>query len=361
MKNTVTTIMATVVAATSLQAQDSTKTSPFSFSGYAEVYYSYDFNKPANHARPPFIYSHNRANEVNLNLAFVKAAYNTNRVRANLAFGAGTYFNANLAAEPGAFKNVYEANAGVKLSRQNNIWLDAGISPSHIGFESAISKDCWNLTRSMLAENSPYYESGVKLGYTSKNEKWFFSALLLNGWQRIQRLDGNNTAAFGTQVTYKPNAKITVNSSSFIGNDKPDSVRQMRYFHNLYGIFQFTDKFMAAAGFDIGMEQQAKGSSKMNSWYSPILILRLQTGTKTTIAARAEYYLDGKGVIIATNTQNGFRTWGFSANFDYSILPNAVWRIEARTLSSKDKIFVKNTDMPTSRNTVASTSIAISL
>jgi hypothetical protein len=75
---------------------------------------------------------------------------------------------------------------------------------SHIGFESAIGKDCWNLTRSILADNSPYYESGAKLSYTSKNEKWFISGLILNGWQRIQRVEGNNLPAFGHQLTFKP-------------------------------------------------------------------------------------------------------------------------------------------------------------
>ena len=68
--------------------------------------------------------------------------------------------------------------------------------------------------------------------------KMALSGLVLNGWQRIQRVDGNHLPAFGHQLTYKPNSKITLNSSSFVGSDKTDSLRQMRYFHNLYGIFK---------------------------------------------------------------------------------------------------------------------------
>ena len=76
--------------------------------------------------------------------------------------------------------------------------ITAGIFTSHIGFESAVSKDCWTLTRSILADNSPYYESGARLTYTSNNNKWLISALALNGWQRIQRPAGNSlmSAAF---------------------------------------------------------------------------------------------------------------------------------------------------------------------
>ena len=205
-------------------------------SGYLETYYAYDFGNPANHTRPGFVYSHNRTNEINLNLGYVKLAYNTDMIRANLALMVGTYGNANLSAEPGVLKNIYEANVGVKIAKKKNVWIDAGIFSSHIGSESAVSKDCWTLTRSILAENSPYFETGLKISSTSDNEKWFFSALLLNGWQRMQRIDGNNMPAFGHQLTYKPNAKVTLNSSSFIGSDSPDSTRQMRYFHNFYKV-----------------------------------------------------------------------------------------------------------------------------
>ena len=329
------------------------------FSGYLETYYLYDFGNPADHNRPGFVYSHNRHNEVNINLGYIKAAYEKDNVRANLALMSGTYSNANLAAEPGVLKNIYEGNIGVKVSKKSNLWIDAGIFSSHIGFESAVSKDCWTLTRSILADNSPYYESGVKLSYTSPNEKWFISGLFLNGWQRIQRVDYNNTPAFGTQFTFKPNKKITLNSSSFVGNDKPDSTKQMRYFHNLYGIVKLNDKLAITAGFDFGAEQNSKGSSDYNTWYSPVLILRLSPDSKNSFAARIEYYEDINGVIINTGTPNGFKTMGYSLNYDHAISDNAMWRIEGKSYTSKDEIFLKD-DAPTNSNFSITTSLAVS-
>lgn len=329
------------------------------FSGYAETYYVYDFGQPENNTRPGFFYSHNRHNEVALNLGFIKAAYDNGTVRGNFALMAGSYANANLAAEEGVLKNIYEANAGVKLSKTANLWVDAGIFASHIGFESAIGKDCWTLTRSILADNSPYYESGAKLSYTSPSGKWFLSGLVLNGWQRIQRVDGNRTLAFGHQLTYKPNAKVTLNSSSFVGNDKPDADKRMRYFHNIYGIFQLSDHFGLTAGFDIGAEQKSKGSESYSSWYSPVLIAKYALSDKVSLIARGEYYSDKDGVIIATGTENGFKTFGYSLNFDYSIYSNVMWRVEARTLTSKDEIFMMNGD-PSKNNTFVSTALAIS-
>lgn len=343
---------------TKTTAQDTSKT--LSITGYADVYYLYNFNKPINNTQPSFLYCYNRNNEINLNLGFAKASYIANKVRANLAFMAGTYTVANLAAEPAALRNIYEANIGIKLSTKKNLWLDAGILPSHIGFESAIGKDCYNLSRSILAENTPYYEAGIKLGYTSKNEKLFLSALLLNGWQRIRRPDGNTTPAFGTQVIYKPSTTVTLNSSTFIGNDKPDSVRQMRYFHNFFGIFQLSKKLSLITGFDIGAEQKSKANSGLNTWYSPVLIARYLATDKVTLAARAEYYSDKNGVIIFTGTTNGFKTFGYSANIDFAIHENTVWRIELRTLKSKDNIFERRNSLFSSTSTWISSIIAIS-
>ncbi|HTN07929.1 porin [Agriterribacter sp.] len=342
-------------------AQDTTisKQIPsLTFSGYAEAYYSYDLNKPSDNNRPGFLYSHNRHNEFNANLAFIKASYNTERVRANLAIAAGTYMNANYTAEPGVLKNIYEANVGHKLSRTKNLWLDIGIMPSHIGFESAISKDCWALTRSLVAENSPYFESGAKLSYTTDNGKLAVSALALNGWQRITRVNASSLMSWGTQVVVKPTGNITLNYSTFIGTDKPDSTRRWRIYHNIYGIFQFTDKIGFTAGFDIGTEQVTKGSSHKNNWYSAVGIWRYTPASQWAIAVRGEYFNDEDGVIIAAVTPNGFKTSGFSLNVDYLPVLNIALRLEGRTLNSKDNIFIKNGN-PESNTTAITFSAAV--
>lgn len=342
------------------QTDTTAKPSPaLVFSGYVEAYYTYDFNKPISNDRPGFFYSHNRHNEANLNLGFLKAAYNNDKVRANLAIGAGTYMNANYSAEPGTIKNIYEANAGLKVSRNKNLWIDAGIFSSHIGFESAVSKDCWTLTRSILADNSPYFESGAKITYTTDNNKWLFSALALNGWQRIKRVDGNSLMSFGTQLQYKPSADVLINYSTFIGTDKPDSVRLMRYFHNIYGTFSLSNKFGLTAGFDIGSEQKSKAGKSFKVWYSPVVIVKYALNDQWAVAARAEYYADKHGVIISSGTPNGFQTTGFSANIDYSPVSNALIRLEARTLKSKDQVFTKGS-LNTDNNSFITASIAVS-
>lgn len=308
------------------------------FSGYAEAYYSYDLNKPADHTGPGFLYNFNRHNELNINLAMLKAVYTSDRVRANVALMAGTYPQYNLAAEPTLMQYVYEANVGIRIA--GNVWVDAGVLPSHIGFESAIGKDCPTLTRSIPAENSPYYETGAKVTWTP-GSKWLLAVMYLNGWQRIKKADGNQTPSFGTQVIFKPTSAISLNWSTYIGNDLPDSTRQMRYFNDVYGTFGLTGKLSFIAGFDYGLQQKTKGSNDFNSWYSPILIARYAFTSKLAMAARVEHFNDQHGVIVNTGTPDGFQITGYSLNLDVTPVDNVMFRLEGRMFDGKDNISAK--------------------
>ncbi len=345
------------VAIQGLSAQETEKDSlKISFGAYVEPYLNLDFNKPSSGNRPDFLYAYNRANEVNINLGMVKAKLESNRVRANVALAAGTYMNANYAAETGVMRNVQEMNVGLRLCKKQELWLDAGVMGSHIGFESAIGKDCGTLSRSMMAENSPYFETGAKLTYNTPNEKWLLSALVLNGWQRIQREEGNTMPSFGTQIQFSPNDKVLLNSSTFIGSDSPDAQRQMRYFHNFYGIFQLSDRWELTAAFDAGWEQVAPERSDYYTWYSSVLLLRYAATQKLSVAGRAEVYSDEEGVIMGINS---FNVTGFSMNLDYAITPNALFRLEGRLLTSDNDIFQKDSNRFSKNNTCISAAIAV--
>ncbi len=314
-------------------AQDSSK---LTFSGYVDVYYQYDFDKPQNNKRPFFLYNHKKNNEVTINLAFAKVNYTANNVRANIGVMAGTYPQYNLAAEPQMLQHIYEANIGVELSKKNKIWVDAGIMPSHIGFESAVSADCYTLSRSLLAENSPYFETGIKLTKTNKKENIFVSILYLNGWQRIQKPQGFTKPSFGMQINAKPNNKLTINYSNFFGTDKPDSIKAFRTYHNFYAIYEPNGKTGFIAGVDVGTEDEAV-------WYSPVLMVKKALAKKATLAVRAEWFKDKNQIIQTTGTQNGFNVVGLSVNYDYAIANNILFRVEAKNYFSNSIIFRRET------------------
>lgn len=328
-------------------------------SGFADIYYVYDFNQPATKYRQAYFYHFNRHNQVSLNLGYLKLSLLHPKYRVNVALQAGTYAIDNYASESGILKHLFEANSGISLNQKNTLWLDAGVFASHIGFESAVSMDNWTLTRSILAENSPYYLTGVKLTYNA-NPKWEFATLVCNGWQHIRKTVGNSIPSLGTQIKFTPDQNTVFNWSSFIGSDDPDSTRRLRIFNNLYLQYQVSPKIGLIAGFDMGLQQKEKNSYGYNSWFSPVLMARYVISEKLASCIRAEYYQDKNGVIIPAVTANGFSTSGLSVNLDYFPLPTIVWRIEGRWLSSKDPVFIKN-GMPAATNLFFATSIAVKI
>ncbi len=328
------------------QDEATSKGPEIDLSGFIDVFYAYDIHQP-NQMRQSFLFNHNRHNEFNINLGVMQLQATHEKYRGVLALQVGTYANDNYAAETGVMKNIMEAYAGVSLNKQNTLWLDAGLFSSHLGFESAISTENWTLTRSLVAENSPYFLTGAKLTY-QPNEKWTLLAVVTNGWQRIQRVEGNSLLSWGTQVAYQPSENVVLNWSTFIGTDDPDAARRMRYFSNLYGTFQVSEKLGLIVGFDAGWQQTEKDSDNYDTWFAPTIIAQYRFNPEWAAAVRAEYYQDEAGVIIPTDTPNGFQTTGFSLNIDYTPNPNVAIRLEGRSFQSEDAVFTDfSGDTPT--------------
>ncbi|RXK58979.1 porin [Lacibacter luteus] len=312
-------------------AQDSTNKNKLRFSGFADLYYQYDCNQPVSNERPPFIYNHKKHNKPSVNLALLKVTYEHAKLKANLAVMAGDYARYNLAAEPRLLQYVYEANAGYRFT--DKLSAEAGILPSHIGIESAISKDCWNLSRSLLAESSPYYETGVRLNYAF-NQKWTASALLLQGWQNIK--DNNRSKALGTQLVFKPNESWVFNSSAFIGNEQPDSLAAVvRMFHNLSITYTIDSKANLALLLDAGVQGK-------ESWWGSAAMLQYKFNKQLNAAMRAEYYSDKNGIIVSAYKPIPFSATGLSVNVDYLPLSFISFRTELKYIEAPYSFFTRN-------------------
>lgn len=338
-------------------AQD---TAQVRFSGYAEAYYCYDFARPANGERPAFLYNHKRHNEVSANLLLLRAELKRDAVRGAAGLMAGTYPQCNLAAEPSALRSIYEAQAGVRLSAKGDVWADAGIFPSHIGFEGAIGMEGCNLTRSLVAENSPYYEAGAKVS-ARPWRRLLVSALYLNGWQRIQREPGNQRPAFGTQVRYDDGAGLVVNWSTFVGSMGPDSLGERRWYSNLYAQME-GEHAAVVLGFDAGVQEarrlSATAGDKYPYWFSVVGAARQRIVGRWWLNARAELFLDEGHVVLPYDFSS---LAGASLGIDWRINDRVWWRVEHRVLASPDEAFSDARGRPASVNMALTTALCMRL
>lgn len=326
---------------------------------YLDVYYGYNFNKNTTNINLPFLYNHNRNREVSLNLGLIKYQYQTETLRANFAIQEGTYVQDNYSNEENLIKNIAEANVGIALNSSKKTWIDVGILPSHIGFESAISMDNLTLTRSVLAENSPYYMAGVKVNH-QLNDKIEIAGLILNGWQRIKKVEGNSLPSFGTQLKYKITQNSILNWSTFIGTDEVDENRKMRYFNNLYTQIQWNEHWNTIANLDYGWQQKSKKSNDFNNWFGLALVQQFKYSNQVNFNFRLESFNDVNKVIIASENLKGWNLIGYSVGVDYSPFQNVVWRNEIRMLQNQDAYFTTNNEY-TKKNFLLTSSISIKI
>lgn len=322
--------------------------------GYIDAYYSYDFNKPAGNDRPYFV-SMARHNELTINLAYIDIKYSSSRLRARFVPGFGTYINANYAGENGTLKNIVEASTGVKLSRNKNIWLDAGVFGSPYTNESAISKDHLAYTRSFAPEYVPYYLSGLKLTLPL-NSKLSAYIYLLNGWQQIG--DVNSGKSVGTQLEYRPNGYWLLNWNTYVGDESSASAPQngVRIFNDVYFIYS-KGKWSVTGCVYYGVQKRENQGNA--TWWQANIIGRYSVSEKASVTLRIEHFNDPNSVQITPITSvTGFSSYSSSAGVNFKIAENVLLRGEYRTFWSDKAVYsrndqdVKNSNMLTGNITV---------
>ena len=298
---------------------------------FLDTYYSYDFANPKGNQKLPFLYNYNRHNEFAVNLALLKTKITYQNMYATIALHAGTYVQDNYVNEP--IQYINEAFVGVYLDKLKKHSVEVGVLPSYIGFESVTTLNNLTLTRSLLADNSPYFMTGLWYRY-NLNSRWSIGALLTNGWQRIQKPVRSVQPAIGSQISYKPSTKHTLNWSSYAGKEQYDTFSGMRWFENIFWDAQWNANWHTIIGFDIGFQDTPSG---YKSWCAPVAITQYNWSSSWQMAFRLEYYSDPNQMMVALGKP--FLTWGSSLNLDYTINKYCKYRIETRYLTATESLF----------------------
>ncbi len=319
--------------------------------GYVDTYFAYNFNEPEG-GDQPYLVSMARHNEININLAFVDVKYSSSRLRARVVPGFGTYVNANYINEKGSLKNLIEANCGIKLFKHKNIWLDVGILGSPYTNESAISKDHLTYTRSLAAENVPYYLSGTKLSLPVSNKLNAY-LYLINGWQQIT--DQNSNKSFGSQIEFRPSNFLLINWNNYLGNESAsiDSIKGLRYFTDIYFIYSKGRLSMSSCVY-YGVQENLESMLK---WWQANVICRYAFTSLMSGSFRLEYFKDVDGALVLPIAPvNGFETIGMSLGINFKLEDNILFRTEARQFVSNNNIFTRS-EGPASTSMTLTTSL----
>lgn len=265
-----------------------------------DAYYGFNFTRPTDAASfiPGTGTSGKRHNEFSVNLATLGASLEPAPVGFRLLLGYGTGMEVlhagepvGTAAGPTVWRFVQQASASFA---RGPLTLEAGIYPSHIGFESLPSQLNWTYTRSWMGELSPYYQSGLK-GTWRFSDAWSAQLHLINGWQNIG--ENNHGKALGTQVAYA-GERLSASFNTFIGEEGSEDTDGLRLFGDGVATYRVTDAFSLAFTADVGTQRIPGADAAL--WYAAGLNARVQLSEPVALAARAEFYKDRDGLISGT-------------------------------------------------------------
>lgn len=325
---------------------DSTKT--VSLEGYADIYFGYDFNEPSDKNRPYFV-SHSRHNEFNINLAYLSLKYSSERARACFTPGFGTYMNANYATEPGSLQFLVEANIGLKPFKRKEIWIDAGVFVAPYTTETAITHDQLLYTRSLGADFSPYYLTGLRAAIPIARSINLY-LYLVNGWQVIQ--DVNNALSVATALEWKLSKSLTFNWSTYFGDERTaqHSDYKSRIFSDLNCLYQPNKRLSLSLDLYGGLQDRDEPNDA-SGWYQWNLNGRFFITSNHSLGARVEYFRDANTIVaIPVTAATRFDCASASLGYSLIITENVSVHAEGRYFFSDEDIFLNPEGQPSKQD-----------
>jgi Putative beta-barrel porin-2, OmpL-like. bbp2 len=318
------------------QTDSVVKKGKLTLEGYVDVYYSYAFSHPPGGTRPYWV-SYDRDNEINVDMAYVRVQYTSDRVRAIFTPGFGTYMNANYAVERQTLQNIVEASVGIRLFKNKEIWLDGGVFDAPYTYENTFSLDQLAYTRSLGADNTPYYLTGAKLT-VPLDAKWTAYLYLLNGWQVIE--SQHDPLDFGSQLEYKPNDQLDINWNTYIGDESSiqNPGYRSRIFEDVEATYNPTSKWSLAADGHSGWQRRYENGGSLQSvslqtrqWWNLSATARYQFLARHSITLRLEHFDDPYQVLVKPVTPApGYKVTSASAGYNLSVTDEAMIRFEGR-------------------------------
>ena len=324
--------------AVSARAQDTT----LHFGAILDTYFGYDLPAVRSHRRA-YLFTASQQNNMNVNLAAARIRYAGERFRFQTTPAVGTYMSANYAAEPSGSRFLVDGFGGLRLWKK--VWLEAGVLPSPFSDENAISQEQQTYTRSLSAENSPYYLAGARLLFPL-GQKLQVGLYVINGWQNIAETNASKSVAINMQ--YTPKAAWLLNWSAYAGNEQAhDSLgHRFRCFNDFYAQWSPSSRLKLSALCDIGLQQDVAAPANPNLlfWSTAHLIGSYRLTPQWRGNLRAELYMDSDGANVqsVTSAGPGVNLYGGSAGIDFMPDARAMLRFEARYLASDQRIFFQD-------------------
>ncbi|HEY9167464.1 MAG TPA: porin [Candidatus Kryptonia bacterium] len=348
-----------------LEAADSTTTTTpkITWNALVDVYYSKNFNSPANQLnnfRNFDIYD----NQLGLSLAKLTVQEQAQPVgfRVDVGFGTANDIVQGLTnpltgatgAATSTLNLVEQAYLTAVLPIGSGLTVDLGKFVTMMGNEVIESNGNWNYSRSYLfAFAIPYYHTGMRLTYPVSST--FTVALhIVNSWNTT--IDNNHSKSVGLGLTYSPSSSTSIILSGMSGFEQPFGAPYGKKDVGEIIIGQaLGDNLSLAVDADYGQERVG---GFLNLWKGVAIYAKYALDAKSDVAARGEVYYDPfdytTGVFLPKAT---FKE--VTLTYEYRPWGPLMLRIEARDDFANGKAFVSASTPFPNRNSQPTLTVGV--
>lgn len=303
------------------------------FENYMDINYAYDFDKPIGQHR---LFGSNPyyVNQFNLSYAFSQVKYENDRIKMVAAFATGGITKLMYLAEPSELKWVREMSLFYKFKKEG-FGIEAGIMPSVYGVETFINRDNQHATRAIMTDFAPDFEIGARFHYKF-GKHWTGKVQMTNGWQVL--LDNNSSPAFGWVNIFGDEKKTFLNVGLFAGEEPyQGATNQLKLYANTFAKIRL-GQFSIWPMVDFGVQKDT--ASVFREWYAYGVSAKYQFASRFAVAARYEHMNDPHAIVAELlNPTNQFIHDGYTLTFEYTPIPNLIFRLEAVSSMARTAVF----------------------
>jgi hypothetical protein len=323
---------------------------PMDLSGYVDVYYSYNVNRPADmiNGAPYDLYNFDDATGFNLEAAKITVNHSPDPVGAHVdvifgrtnallrgitltpAGGTPSSLNSGEVATDFFLEQAYASVAPAKGWHGTEI--DFGQFVTSAGDEVIETMSNWSYSHGLLFTDAiPYYHFGLRTS-TPFTKTWTAGVQVVNGWNNV--LANNGGVTVGVTSSYvKP--KYTWNANYYTGPGNAGTEKGYKNLADTTLLLTPTAKFNAYVNYDYGQNTTYPVKKAVSlHWQGLAASARGQITGNAAIVGRYEYFYDqGNQTGIKQTLQE------FTGTYEYKWPVGLLVRAEYRYDWSNKKIF----------------------
>jgi hypothetical protein len=275
-----------------------------------------------------------RADTLHVNMGKITIDHSPAPIGFHVDVGFGQTFDAIHASDraPDAFKYFEQAYVSFKPKSWHGVEVDAGEFVTSAGAEVIETNGNWNYSRSLLFSWAiPYYHFGVRTSFPV-GPHFTGGFQVVQGWNNVYDNNSGKTFGFNGAYAWK---KVTWTNVYYVGPENTRTNKGIRHLYDTTVLVNQTDKLSYYLNFDYGQNGIAGASAA--KWAGIAGAMRYQTGKKTAIASRLEYFNDVDG--FSTGVAQAVKE--FTLTGEYKMTGWLMARGEFRTDWSDQPFFEK--------------------